>query len=278
MSATAAQDDINFCFPAPELENERVKLTPFIPSMPATAAQDDSNFCFPAPELENERLKLTPFIASQHADLLFQGLSPHPELYQYLPFGPFTSAPSLTQEVIQGRIALNRGTFLYAIIDKTRTPTPDAPPSPADFAGTIGYLNTSPANLSIEIGFIIILPPFQRTHVTTNAVGLLLRYALNLPTASPPGLGLRRVQWQADEANDASTRVAERMGMKREGVLRWHRILPGGKGKAGNGEKIREGDPKPGTLGMHTLMLAICWDDWEDGTKEKVAQLMDRRE
>ncbi|KIJ19608.1 hypothetical protein PAXINDRAFT_68932 [Paxillus involutus ATCC 200175] len=231
--------------------------------MSATAAQDDINFCFPAPELENERVKLTPFIPSLHADLFFQGSSPHPGLYQYLPFGPFTSAPSFTQELIQGRIAPNQSMILYAIIDKTRTPTPDAPPSSADFAGTIGYLNASPVNLSIEIGFIIILPPFQRTHVTTNAVGLLLRYALDLPTASPPGLGLRRVQWQANEVNEASIRVAERMGMKREGVLKWDRVLPDGKGKAWNGEKIREGDPRPGTLGRHTVILAICWDDWQ---------------
>lgn len=171
--------------------------------------------------------------------------------------------------------------ILYAILNKTRShPTvndgTDAPPSSADFAGTIGYLHGSPTNLSIEVGFIIVLPPFQRTHVTTNAVGLLLRYALDLPTASPPGLGLRRVQWQASERNQASIRVAERMGFKREARLRWDRVFIGGRGKVGNGEDIREGDPKPGTLGRHTVLLAICWDDWENGWREQVTRLMDR--
>ncbi|KAF9221194.1 acyl-CoA N-acyltransferase [Gyrodon lividus] len=245
-------------------------------SAPATQIHD-VNFCFPVRELENERVKLTPFVPSQHADLFFQGSSPHPKIYQYLPFGPFASAPSYTEELIQGRIAPNQGMILYAVIDKTRTPTPGTYPSSADFAGTIGYLNASPINLSIEIGFIIVFPQFQRTHVTTNAFGLLLRYALDVPAASPPGLGLRRVQWQANEANHASIRVAERMGLKREAVLRWDRVLPDGKGKAGNEQELREGDPKPGTLGRHSVVLAICWDDWEDGAREKVAKLMDRR-
>ncbi|KAG6372491.1 acetyltransferase [Boletus reticuloceps] len=145
-----------------------------------------------------------------------------------------------------------------------------------DFAGTIGYLHGSPTHLSVEIGFIIILPPFQRTHVTTNAVALLLRYALDLPTATPPGLGLRRVQWQSSEKNEASIRVAERMGFKREGLLRWDRVYMGGQGKAGNGEDVREGDPMPDTLGRHTVLFALCWDDWENGGRERVAQLTDR--
>ena len=128
-------------------------------------------------------------------------------------------------------------------------------------------------NLSVKIGFLVILPPFQRTHVITIAVGLL-RYVLDLPTASPPGLGLRRVQWQTSDQNDASIRVARRMGFKREGLLRWDRVFLGDQGKVGNSEDIREGDPRPGTLGRHTLMFAICWDNWENGRRERVAWLM----
>jgi len=217
---------------------------------------------------------------AQHADLFFQGSSSHPELYQHLPFGPFPSATAFVEQLVQGRIQPNPGCTLYAIIDKTRTRprahdrTNALPPSDIDFAGTIGYLNGSPTHLSVEIGFIIILPPFQRTHVTTNAMGLLLRYAFDLPTASPPGLGLRRVQWQSSEKNEASIRVAERMGFKREGLLRWDRVYVGGKGKVGNGEDVRAGDPMPDTLGRHTVLLATCWDDWENGGREQVTRLM----
>ncbi|KAH7886582.1 acyl-CoA N-acyltransferase [Phlebopus sp. FC_14] len=243
----------------------------------------DANFYFPIRELENDRVKLTPFIrenknqTSQHAELFFQGSAAYPELYQFLPFGPFSSAEEYTKELIQGRIAPNPGMVLYAIIDKTRSPSPDASPSPTDFAGTIGYLNASPLNLSTEIGFIIVLPPFQRTHVTTNAFGLLLQYALDSPSASTPGLGLRRVQWQANEVNSVSINLAERMGLRKEGVLRWERVVPGGRGKSGNSLALREDDPKPETLGRHTVILAICWDDWEAGGRVRVLRLMDQR-
>ncbi|KAG6333477.1 hypothetical protein ID866_5614 [Astraeus odoratus] len=255
----------------------------------AVARAFNANFCFPVKELESDRVKLTPFIdygsanlqPSAHADLFFQGLAAHPELFQFLPFGPYGSAAELTRDLIAGRIAPDPSMVLYAIIDKARSPLHSSSlpsPSQVDFAGTIGYLNTCPTHLKTEIGFIIVLPPFQRSHVTTNAIGLLLQYALNSPSDSGefPGLGLRRVQWQANELNLRSIRVAERMGFKREGTLRWDRVLPSGKGKPGNGAQIREGDPKPGTLGRHTVMLAICWDDWEEGGKGEVLRMMAR--
>ncbi|KAG6372490.1 acyl-CoA N-acyltransferase [Boletus reticuloceps] len=217
---------------------------------------------------------------AQHADLFFQGSSSHPELYQHLPPGPFPSVTNFTEDYIHTHIQPDTGDILYAIIDKTRTPRmndgTNVPPSDIDFAGMIGYIHGSPTHLSVEIGCIIVLPPFQQTHVTTNAVGLLLRYALDLPTASPPGLGLRRVQWQTSEKNEGSIRVAERMGFKREARLLWDRVFVGGQGKVGNGEDIREGDPRPGTLGRHTVVFAICWDDWENGGREQVARLMER--
>ena len=34
----------------------------------------------------------------------------------------------------------------------------------------------------------------------------------------------------------------------------------------------REGVPKPGTKGRHTAVLAVCWDDREQGLKEKVCR------
>jgi len=138
----------------------------------------------------------------------------------------------------------------------------------------VGLLNSSPTNLAIEIGFIMILPTFQRTHVTSNAVGLLLHYALDLPVDG--GLGLRRAVWQANVFNEASVRLAERMGFKLEAVLRWDRVLPIGKNDAGNKKGERDGDPRAGCAGRDTAMLGICWDDWESGGKEHVDAIMAR--
>jgi RimJ/RimL family protein N-acetyltransferase len=104
------------------------------------------------------------------------------------------------------------------------------------------------------IAFVITLPPFQRTHVTTNAIGLLLMYALDLP---PYGLGLRRVQWQANRLDTKSIGIAQKFGFKLEAILRWDgRVLPASKASVVDGGGEREGDPRPGTVGRDTAVLA----------------------
>lgn len=152
---------------------------------------------------------------------------------------------------------------LFAVIDKTTLPGAEV------LAGIISFMDASPANLSAEIGWILILPEFQRTHVTTNAVGLLLFYLLEPPSAG--GLGLRRVAWKTHGFNKASAAAGERLGFVREGVLRWDRVLR--QGKEGKASRV---DPKEGCMGRDTIVLSLCWDDWEGGGKEHVRALMDR--
>ncbi|KIJ62893.1 hypothetical protein HYDPIDRAFT_62566, partial [Hydnomerulius pinastri MD-312] len=84
----------------------------------------------------------------------------------------------------------------------------------------------------VEIGVLCILPAFQRTHVASHAVGILLKYAFALPRVTPSGeteghgLGARRVHWYAHPDNEPSLRLAARMGLQREGTLRWSWVLP----------------------------------------------------
>jgi len=66
------------------------------------------------------------------------------------------------------------------------------------------------------------------------------------------------------------------MGFKLEGIFRWDFIFPGSKTRAANGGGEREGDPRPGTVGHDTAILALCWDDWER-ERARVLQAMDRR-
>ncbi|KIJ66374.1 hypothetical protein HYDPIDRAFT_174488 [Hydnomerulius pinastri MD-312] len=235
----------------------------------------DVNFCFPVRELESERVKLILFVPNLHSELFYKGTAPHPELFNYMPFGPWSSASDFTKNLVEP-VQRDTNRVLFAIIDKTRTPSPGAPPSEADFAGVLTLMNTSSQSLSTEIGFVVIFPKFQRTHVTTNACGLLLQYALDLPSSPGGGLGLRRVQWQACDKNIASVRAAENLGFKFESMLKWDRVMPGD--RTGLDElKLREGDPRPGTKRRDTAMLAVCWDDWEEGVREKVLRRMDRR-
>jgi RimJ/RimL family protein N-acetyltransferase len=206
-----------------------------------------------------------------HAPTYF-ALSKGQELYSHIPlFGPFSAEREL-HDYIEKRVRPDRGTILFAVIDKTRNHSRED--DEGAIAGIIAYKNTSIANLSTEVSYVITLPPFQRTHVASNAVGLLLQYALE-PTSNG-GLGLRRVQWQANSLNVASLRTAEKMGFKMEGILRWDRVFHGGKarGKTGNGREPPTGSEDD--LGRDTVLLSHCWDDWEQGGREKVLGVMDR--
>jgi RimJ/RimL family protein N-acetyltransferase len=176
------------------------------------------------------------------------------------------------------RIQPNPACILFVVLSKSKSPSPASEPHESDnesFAGIVGLLNTSPMNLSTEIGFIITFPPYQRSHVSSNAVGLLLHYLLDPPSSSspptPPGLGLRRVQWQTNVQNTPSISLAKKMGMKWEADLKWDRVLPVGGGKPGNGRRKREGGE-----GRDTATLAICWDDWEGGGRDVVRAVMER--
>jgi len=126
----------------------------------------------------------------------------------------------------------------------------------------------------------VLFPRFQRTFVGTHAHGLLLQQCLD---PLPSGLGLRRVQWQANSQNATSIRAAERMGYHFEGILRWERTLAEGKSgigpddEAGKGLPMLDANGKMLGIGRHSAMLSICWDDWVDaGVREKVLTLMSR--
>lgn len=157
---------------------------------------------------------------------------------------------------VEGRIHSNPTSVLFAIFSAQDT-------QEQQLAGIIGYQAASIANLSAELGFVIVLPEFQRTHVTRTAIGLLLRYALDLPSSG--GLGLRRVQWQAHSENQASIRAAQRLGFRVEAICRWERVLRDDKkGKYG----------RCGQIGRDSVMLGICWDDWEDSARVAVKAIL----
>jgi len=216
---------------------------------------DPSNSKYPIPEsgLESSRVKLTPYIPRIHGNEFFSQLSAHPELLRWMPV-------SITPESIQGMLD-DPDSIIFAVIDKTRG-------EQGTFAGVIGLYRTSFQNLATEIGPIFCFPEFQRTFVTSNAIGVLMKYCLDLPKDG--GLGFRRVEWNADPRNTASVGAAERMGMKVEGTRRWTWILAAGK----EGREVGEGRGEG--VGRDSVMLATYWDHWENGGREHVQEILDR--
>ncbi|KAF8074496.1 acyl-CoA N-acyltransferase [Lyophyllum atratum] len=235
----------------------------------STLEEYDVNFCFPVKDLENERLKLTPFLPAKHLKEFFAIPSPS---YDNFPWGPYLTPEEFNSTLVENRIHPNPACVLFAVYDKTKAQeTGDVDGA---LAGVIGFADASADNLHAEIAFVLISPRFQRTHVTSNAIGLLLHYALDLP--SEGGLGLRRVVWKASPLNAPSLKAAERMGFSKEGVLRWHWVLPEGKETGGNGRERRAGDPRRDAQGRDSVVLSLCWDDWESSGRARVDAAMAR--
>jgi len=246
-------------------------------SILASTEPYDINFSFPLhlDTLACPTARLTPFVPSLHARTFWEQIGPQArECFKYYPYCPDTLAHFLS--ILEGH-RQNPHASVFAIFDRTRGP--DGAPSGSDagerdgmLAGTLALINTSKPHKHTEIGLVIVLPAFRRTHVARTAVGLLLRYCLQTPSASPPGLGFRRVRWSAHPQNTPSIGLAKRMGFREEGVLRWTFTLPDVDELTREAPVVeREGDEG---WGRHSVSLAICWDEWDSGGRAAVEGLL----
>ena len=65
------------------------------------------------------------------------------------------------------------------------------------------------------------------------------------------------------------------MGLKEEGVLRWTWVLR--ESAEGHGIPLRGGDQLSSRPGRHSTLFALCADDWENGGRDHVQRLIDRK-
>jgi N-acetyltransferase len=117
-------------------------------------------------------------------------------------------------------------------------------------AGATRYLNIIPKDRGLEIGGTWYGIEFQRTAINTECKYLLIAHAFET-------LGAIRVQLKTDSRNERSQKAIERIGAKKEGVLRNHMILPDG--------YIR-----------HSVFYSILDTEWPD-VKRNLKMMMERR-
>ena len=79
--------------------------------------------------------------------------------------------------------------------------------------GTTSYHDIVPAVRRLEIGYTWYAKSVQRTHVNTSAKLLMMAHAFGT-------LGCHVVGWRTDNFNFASQRAIERLGAKKDGILR----------------------------------------------------------
>jgi len=83
--------------------------------------------------------------------------------------------------------------------------------------GSTSYHDIVPAIDRLEIGWTWYARSMQRSHVNTGAKLLLLVHAFET-------LGAKLVGWRTDNYNFASQKAIERLGAKKDGVLRHHAV------------------------------------------------------
>ena len=157
--------------------------------------------------LEGKHIRLDPLEADDHAADLFAAFSGHDALWDYMPYGPFSSASAYHRWVKdhQGR---NDPVF-FALTD---TATGHA-------LGVASYLRITPDSGSIEVGHICLSPALQRTPAATEAMFLMMDWAFRA--------GYRRYEWKCNALNLPSRRAAQRLGFSYEGIFRNHTVSKG---------------------------------------------------
>lgn len=83
--------------------------------------------------------------------------------------------------------------------------------------GSTRYHDIVPAVERLEIGYTWYGKSWQRTHVNTTCKLLLMTHAFET-------LGAQLVGWRTDNYNFASQKAIERLGARKDGVLRHHAV------------------------------------------------------
>ena len=117
--------------------------------------------------------------------------------------------PEETAQYIETALAMRQdgNRFAFAVTD-TATGT---------VLGSSSYHDILPAVKRVEIGYTWYAKRCQRTHVNTTAKLLLMTHAFET-------LGCHVVGWRTDNFNFASQAAIERLGARKDGVIRGHAL------------------------------------------------------
>ena len=106
--------------------------------------------------------------------------------------------------------------YVHAALEtKDRLPFAVIDSSSGEVLGTTSYHDILPAIDRVEIGYTWYARSVQRSHVNTSCKLLLLSHAFDT-------LGCAVVGFRTDNFNYASQKAIERLGAKKDGVIRHH--------------------------------------------------------
>lgn len=149
--------------------------------------------------LEGRYARLEPLGAAEHAALLFREFDGHDAVWDYLPYGPFSSAALYHRWVRD--ITADPSAKFYALKNRDT----------GRWGGVASYLRITPDSGSIEVGHINLSPAMQGTRAATEAMFLMMQWAFEN--------GYRRYEWKCDALNRPSRKAAQRLGFSYEGIF-----------------------------------------------------------
>lgn len=152
--------------------------------------------------------------------------------------------PEHTRQYIADALAMREAgnRFAFAVTDSAS----------GQVLGCTSYHDILPAVKRVEIGWTWYAKSVQRTHVNTTAKLLLLTHAFET-------LGCHVVGWRTDNFNFASQRAIERLGAKKDGVIRGHALR------------------RDGTI-RDTVMYSMRSGEWPEAKAQLIYLLKQRSE
>lgn len=157
--------------------------------------------------MQGRYTRLEPLHADTHAALLYPAYVGQDTVWNYLPYGPFSSSAQYHRWVRE--VAEQDDPLFFAI----RNLDSQA------WEGVASYLRIAPEAGSIEVGHINFSPALQGTRAATEALYLMMEWAFVA--------GYRRFEWKCDALNMPSRRAGQRLGLSYEGVFRQATVVKG---------------------------------------------------
>ena len=117
--------------------------------------------------------------------------------------------PENTRKYVEDalRMRADGNRFAFAVVDDAT----------GEVLGTTSYHDILPAVKRVEIGYTWYCKSVQRSHVNTTCKLLMMGHAFDT-------LGCHVVGWRTDNFNFASQQDIERLGAKKDGVIRGHAL------------------------------------------------------
>ena len=143
-----------------------------------------------------------------HVDELWHAAQGADASFAYLRYGPFAQQRDLLELVTE---LAGRADQPFWVV---------RPKSSGVAQGWLSLCDIYPAEGAIEIGAIWFSPRLQRTRAATEAIFLLMQYAME-------ELQYQRLVWRCNAANQASLNAAARYGFTPEGTWRGSALSKG---------------------------------------------------